>query len=150
MRRALAILAAAFALGVTGCSSTARTPTVARIDFAPKAEIDIATGCADAIGCTSGSTAEPSTYLTAPHVTGSGQRVRSVAEGSVLSVTSKVGGTHRVTGRVKDIPIFDTGQMVRGNSTAVVLQTPGTVVITDTTTGQRTSLTVRPAPASPG
>ncbi len=46
--------------------------------------------------------------------------------------------------------MFDTGQMHEGNSTIVVLDTPGTVVITDTTTGRHTSLVVRPPPGTKG
>jgi hypothetical protein len=150
MRRALALLAVAVTVGTAGCSSTTRTPTVAKADFAPRAEIDIVAGCPDAIGCAGGSGSSASTYLSGPSVPGSDRHVRSVAEGSVLTVTSRVSGTHRVTGTVKDVPVFDTGQMVRGNSTTVVLQTPGTVVITDSTTGQHTRVVVRPAPTTKG
>ena len=142
MRRAFALLAVAVAVGTAGCSSTTRTPTVAKIDFAPKVRLDIR-------GCpalpSAASTACDEGLVVVPAKQPSGAPVRAVNDGSVLVVTNVAGGTHRVTGTVKDVPVFDTGQMVRGNSTTVVLQTPGTVVITDSTTGQHTSLVVRPA-----
>ena len=46
---------------------------------------------------------------------------------STVVVKNLATGIHRVTGTVKDDQVFDTGQMARGNTTTVVLSTPGVV-----------------------
>ncbi len=150
MRRSAPIVLATLALavgsaGVTACSSAARTPTVAHTHFTPTAQLDVHScprlPAATGAPCDEGLSVQPaSDPLGAP--------LRSVADHSVLVVKNLAADTRRVTGMVKDDQVFDTGQMKPGNTTTVVLSTPGGLVITDTTTGEHVTLIVRPAPAA--
>ena len=153
MRRSPALIFATVALGlgglgITACSSVAKSPTVAHTDFTPKVELEAVVRCANGIGCTGTDLANPRVVLSGPHSPGSAQIVSSVPDHAVLVITSQAPGTQRVTGSVKEDQVFDTGQMVRGDTTTVVLSTPGRVTITDTTTGEHVTLTVRPAPTA--
>ena len=150
MRRPVAVLAVALASLAAGCSRAASSPTVARTDFTPKVEIRIES--ASSAACPSGDSCQfvpPSTntvLLVGPSAPASTEVVRAVPDGAVLEVTSQVTGTHRVVGTVKGTPVFDTGQMTRGNTTTVVLQTPGVVTIAlDDAADGHLSLTVHPA-----
>ncbi len=121
---------------------------MAHTTFTPKVELEVVVHCANGIGCTGTNLPDQRVVLSGPHSPGSTQIVSSVSEHAVLVVTSQAPGTQRLTGTVKDDQVFDTGQMVRGNTTTVVLSTPGRLVITDTTTGEHVTLTVRPAPTT--
>jgi hypothetical protein len=133
---------AAGGLGVTGCSSAATSPTVPRKNFTPKAEIII--GCPPGERCAPAVASKAGLTIVAPN---SINQVDAVPDHATVVVKNLASGIHRVTGTIKDDQLFDTGQMASGNTTTVVLQTPGRVTITDTTTGEHVTLTVRSAPA---
>jgi hypothetical protein len=142
MRRATS--AALVALALTACGSAKASPTVATDNFTPTVQLDI--GCPPDVG--SPCTANPLLVLTKP--SSGDATVGSVAASSVLKITNHLPATQRITGTVHGQQVFDTGQLHEGDSTIVVLDTPGTVVITDTTTGRHTSLTVKPKPGTKG
>jgi hypothetical protein len=151
MRRSAALLlAAALALSaLAGCSSVARSPTVPHINFTPSAKIRVVTGCgAKAEGCAGGGPATPKPTMSDPLDPKTGDAVRSVPDHAVLLITSEASGSQQVTGTVKTHQVFDTGQLAHGDTTTVVLSTPGVVTITLAATGQRVSLIVRPAPTT--
>jgi len=146
MRRSAAlVVAVAMALtALAGCSSVARTPTLPTTDFSPDLVVEVhpcpalPSVAAKAPACDEGLSVQPaSNPLDAP--------VRTTPDHSVLLVRNLAASARRVTGTVKSHVVFDTGQMAQGNTTTVVLGTPGVVTITDVTTGRHTTLTVHPA-----
>ena len=135
MRRSAAIVVAT--MGLAACSSTAKSPTVAHTTFIPKAEIVI--GCPPGERCPATVASKAGLVVLRPKST---TEIDSVASGSTVLVMNLAAGTHRVTGTIKGDQIFDTGQMKPGNTTTVVLSTPGGMAITDVTTGEHVTLTV--------
>ncbi len=147
MRRSATVVAT-LALGLSGlglsaCSSAAKSPTLPHKDFTPKAELDI--HACPGLPSTATTACDEALTVHAPSDP-FGPPLRSVADNAVLLVKNTAAGSRRVTGTMKDDQVFDTGQMASGNTTTIVLQTPGVVTITDTTTGRHTTLTVHPAP----
>ncbi len=148
MRRPVTLVLATLALGVgsaglSACSSAAKSPTLPRTHFTPKAEIVI--GCPPGYHCPPSTPPKVGLTVLSPNSTA---QVDSVPDRSTVVVKNLATGPQRVTGTIKDDQVFDTGQMARGNTTTVVLSTPGVVTITNTTSGEHVSLTVRPAPAT--
>lgn len=164
MRRAGSVgpVAAAILMVVlVGCGHEHSTPGVARMDFDTKVELVLPT-CPGVSGPTGGPGAN-ATAGTAPSAAGcgtddrlrvtpsrhpGGPAVGSVVAGSVLTVKNLDRTPRRVVGTDADAIVFDTGIMAPGNTTTVVLDTPGTVAIAEMPGPARTSLRVRPAPSS--
>jgi hypothetical protein len=135
MRRAASAVLVALALvALTACGSAKAEPTVAKQNFTPTVELDVGSAALDVTKA--GDT--------------SGAAVGSVKSGSVMLVKNSDSQNRRVTGTVKDDQIFDSGVMHPGDTTMVKLDTSGQVTITETTTDQKTTLTVEPKPAADG
>jgi hypothetical protein len=135
MRRAASAALVALALvALTACGSAKATPGVANENFTPTVELDVGSGAL---------------HVTKPGDT-SGADVGSVMSGSVLLVKNVDSQNRRVTGTVKEAPIFDTGILHPNDTTTVVLDTSGQVTIAETGTGAKTTLTVKPKPTAKG
>jgi hypothetical protein len=152
MRRAAsAALVAVALLLVTACGSAKATPGVAKDNFTPKAELVLhscgvpSTQPEDASTCT-----QSDLVVTKPGAEVSGPVLARVPAGSVLLVKNVDSHDRRVSGSIKDAPVFDTGIMHPGESTTIVLDLPGTVTISDATMGLKTTLEVVPQADSKG
>jgi hypothetical protein len=131
MRRLLALGALALLVltpVVAGCGDREPTPTVASVDFAPKATIEVTdTGAltVDVEDQTAGGTLE---------------------SGSVLLVTNTGKSDHRLVGTTDSTQVFDTGTLEPGNETTVVVVTDGDMKIADLSTDREVTITVTPRP----
>ena len=128
------------------CGSAKATPGVPKANFKPAAEL-VLHPCGgvppsvpeNSSNCTTG------LWISRPDQD-LGPRVERVPEGSVLLIHNVDTHDRRVLGTVRGDQIFDTGIMHMGDSTTIVLSTPGTVGITETTANAHTSLVVTPKP----
>jgi hypothetical protein len=126
---AVAGLVAAAMLPLAACSGdAARTPTVASVDFTPKAELHV----------------PDSGDLT--FIFGSPQS--DLPSGSVLVVVNDGQDDHRIVGTVDTTQVFDTGLMHPGDSTTVVITKDGDLTVRDVPTGRDGHLTVTPRPST--
>jgi hypothetical protein len=127
-----ALVAVTAAAGITGCRSAASTPTIATVDFTPKAQIvvdDRGTLVVTGVG----STTDPTT----------------LAAGSVVTIGNDDADDQRVTGTLDGKPSIDTGTLHTGQQVTVVLATAGTLVLGLGADGggQPTTITVTPRAA---
>ncbi len=147
MRRAAVVVAAALVvLSVTACGSTKASPGVATVDLKPTVELDVH-GCpglpsaSTTLSCRNSLNVTPaSDVFDAP--------LKSVPIGTVMLVKNLSLQKRRVVGTIKGDQVFDTGVMFPSNETTVVLNAAGTVSMTEMTDNLRTTLVVRPRPAT--
>ena len=118
--------------GAAGCRSAASTPSVASVNFTPKAEITVDDRGALAI------TGAPSDGSTP-----------TLPAGSVVTIGNDDATDQRVTGTLDGKPSIDTGTLHTGQQVTVVLATAGTLELRVGADGQGqpTTITVTPKPA---
>jgi len=130
---ALAVLGAAgLLLPLTSCRSQAgSTPTVADVDFTPKATITV-----DDQGQL---VATGSSQISDPH---------ELPIGSVVVITNDSGRDQQVTGTLDDKPSIDTGMVHAGQQVTVVLATAGSLKVWPNADqeGDPLTITVTPRP----
>jgi hypothetical protein len=128
MRRVVAIGALALLVLVplaTGCGGDSeQTPTVASVDFTPKATIEVT----------------DSGPLTIDMADGSSE----LQSGSVVLVTNTGRSDHRLVGTVDETQLFDTGSLQPGNDTTLVVVADGDLHIADTATDREVTVRVTP------
>jgi hypothetical protein len=132
-RFALAALVTVGAVAtVSGCRSAASTPSVASVNFTPKAEITVDDH--GALVVTGAPTDGGTPTLTA---------------GSVVTIGNEDADAQRVTGTLDGKPSIDTGSLHTGQQVTVVLGTAGTLVLQVGVDGQGqpTTITVTPKPS---
>jgi hypothetical protein len=102
----------------------AATPTVASVDFTPKATLEVT----------------DSGPLTVDIVGGGSD----LGSGSVLLVTNSGTSDHRLVGTIDTTQVFDTGTLEHGNETTVVIVPAGELKIADLTTDRDVTVQVTP------
>jgi len=125
MRRALAVGALSLLVLVplaSGCGSTAPTPTVASVDFTPKATLEVTDAGPLTVDIAAGGT--------------------DLASGSVLLVTNTGTSEHRLVGTVDTTQVFDTGTMEAGDETTIVIVPDGELKIADLNSDREVTVSV--------
>jgi hypothetical protein len=125
-----ALIAMAAPLNLAGCSgNVAATPSVASVNFTPKAEIVVDRQGQLVVASDSNRT-DPITLTT----------------GSVVTITNRSGQDQRVTGTLDGKASIDTGGLHDGESVTVVLGTSGAVELRANTDGSGAALTISVVP----
>ncbi len=127
MRRAIALGALTLLVLVpvgVGCGSTAPTPTVASVDFTPKATLAVT----------------DSGPLTVDIAAGDSD----LGSGSVLLVSNTGSSEHRLVGTIDTTQVFDTGTMEPGDETTIVVVPDGDLKIADLNSDREVTVTVAP------
>jgi hypothetical protein len=119
---AASLLAATGAL--TGCSGDAeRTPTVASVNFDTELRLPV-----DDDGPL--------------QLTRDGTPTTELGSGSLLVVTNRGDGDHRLVAAVGDVQVFDTGTLHPGDDATIVVSQEGELVVRDTATDRAVTLDV--------
>jgi hypothetical protein len=149
MRRAAAVALVALALSfaAVACGSAKATPGVPKANFTPKAELLVHSCVPPTSQETASGCASSTLYITKPGDELSA-RVTHVPEGSVLTVKNVDTHDRQIQATMKDQVVFDTGILKPEDSTTIVLDTPGTLTITDPTMDLHTTLVVAPTPGA--